>query len=47
MRRTAGYSWTDHKTYTEVAKELNITPVLEKNIGLQEKLDTKRKYNAS
>jgi hypothetical protein len=22
--------WTDHKTNTEIAKELNITPVLEK-----------------
>jgi hypothetical protein len=30
MRRTAGYIWTDHKTNTEVAKELNITPVLDK-----------------
>jgi hypothetical protein len=28
--RTAGYTWTDHKTNTEIAKELNITPVLEK-----------------
>jgi hypothetical protein len=26
MRRTAGYTWTDHKTNTEIAKELNITP---------------------
>jgi hypothetical protein len=30
MRRKAGYTWTDHKTYTEIAKELNITPVLDK-----------------
>jgi len=22
MRRTAGYSWTDHKTNTQIAKEL-------------------------
>jgi hypothetical protein len=22
MRRTAGYTWTDHKTNTEIAKEL-------------------------
>jgi hypothetical protein len=28
MRRTAGYTWTDHKTNTETVKELNITPVL-------------------
>jgi hypothetical protein len=25
MRRTAGYTWTDYKTNTEIAKELNIT----------------------
>jgi hypothetical protein len=30
MRRTAGYTWTDHKTNTEIAKELNIIPVLDK-----------------
>ena len=30
FRTTAGYSWTDHKTKTETAKELNITPVLDK-----------------
>jgi hypothetical protein len=29
-RKTAGYSWTGYKTNTEIAKELNITPVLEK-----------------
>jgi hypothetical protein len=27
MRITAGYTWTDHKTNTEIAEELNITPV--------------------
>ena len=26
MRRTAGYTWTDHKTNTQIAKELKITP---------------------
>jgi hypothetical protein len=26
-RITAGYAWTDHKTNTETAKELNITAV--------------------
>jgi hypothetical protein len=26
MRRTAGYTGTDQKTNTEIAKELNITP---------------------
>jgi hypothetical protein len=30
MRRTAGYTWTDHKTNTEMEKELNITPVSDK-----------------
>jgi hypothetical protein len=30
MRRTAGCTWTDHKTNTEIAEELNITPVLGK-----------------
>jgi hypothetical protein len=29
-RTTAGYTWTDHKTDTETAKELNITLVLDK-----------------
>jgi hypothetical protein len=27
IRRTAGCTWTDHKTNTETATELNITPV--------------------
>jgi hypothetical protein len=30
MIKTAGYTWTDYKTKTEIAKELNITPVLYK-----------------
>jgi hypothetical protein len=30
MRRTAGDTWRDRKTNTEIAKELNITPVLDK-----------------
>jgi len=30
MRRTAGYNWTDYKTNTQIAKELKITPILEK-----------------
>jgi hypothetical protein len=30
MRSTAGYTWTDHKTNTEIEKELNITLVLDK-----------------
>jgi len=30
MRRTAGYTWTDYKTSAQIAKELNITPILDK-----------------
>jgi len=30
MRRTAGYTWTDHKTNIQIAKELKITPILDK-----------------
>jgi hypothetical protein len=33
VRRTAGYIWTDHKTNTEIAKELNITQILVKIQG--------------
>ena len=29
MRKTAGYTWTDYKTNTQITKELNITPILE------------------
>jgi hypothetical protein len=28
-RKTAGYTWTDYKTNTEIAKELNIIPDLD------------------
>jgi hypothetical protein len=30
LRRTAGYTWTDYKTNSRIAKELEITPVLDK-----------------
>ena len=30
MRRTAGYTWTDDKTNAQIAKELKITPNLDK-----------------
>jgi len=30
MRRTAGYTWTYHKTNKQIAKELKITPILDK-----------------
>jgi hypothetical protein len=29
-RRTAGYIWTDYKTNSQTAKELKITPTLDK-----------------
>jgi hypothetical protein len=30
MRRTAGFTWTDYRTNTQIAKELKITPVLDR-----------------
>jgi hypothetical protein len=30
MRRTAGNTWADHKTNTQIAKELKITQTLDK-----------------
>jgi hypothetical protein len=42
MRRTAGYTWTDYKTNTQIAKDLKITR-LGQITGIQEKLDTTRK----
>jgi hypothetical protein len=30
VRRTAGYTWTDYKINTKIAKELKITPVLDR-----------------
>ena len=30
MRRTAGYTWTDYKTNGQIAKDLKITPILDK-----------------
>jgi hypothetical protein len=30
MRRKAGYIWTDYKTNTQIAKELKITPILDR-----------------
>jgi hypothetical protein len=29
MRSSAGYTWTDYKTNSHIAKELEITPVLD------------------
>jgi hypothetical protein len=30
MRRTAGYTWTDYKTNTQITEELKIPPVVDK-----------------
>jgi len=30
MRRTAGYTWTGYKTNSQIAKDLKITPILDK-----------------
>ena len=30
LRRTAGYTWTDYKTNTQITKEVKITPILDK-----------------
>jgi hypothetical protein len=34
MRRTAGYIWTDYKTNAQIAKELKITPILDRITGI-------------
>jgi len=30
MRKTAGHIWTNYKTNAQIAKELKITPILDK-----------------
>jgi len=30
MKRAAGFTWTDYKTNAQIAKELKITPILDK-----------------
>jgi hypothetical protein len=30
MRRTDGYTWTDYKTNAQIAKDLKITPILDR-----------------
>jgi len=47
VRRTAEYTWTDYKTNAQIAKELKITQIFIQITGLQEKLDTTCKQNAS
>jgi len=44
MRKTTGFTWTDYKTKTKIAKELNKTQ-FSKNTGLQKKLVAKYKQN--
>jgi hypothetical protein len=29
VRKTTGYAWTDHKTNTDIAKELHVNPGLD------------------
>jgi len=38
IRRTAGYTWTDYKTNTQITKELKITPILDKLLEYKRKL---------
>ena len=47
MRITAGYTWTDYKTNVQITKELKITSIFGQITGIQEKLDTTCKQNAS
>ena len=37
MRRKGGYTWTDHKTNTQITKELKITPILDKLLEYKRK----------
>ena len=37
MRRTAGYTGTDYRTNTQIAKELKITPILDKLLEYKRK----------
>ena len=37
MRRTSGYTRTDYKTITQIAKELKITPILDKLLEYKKK----------
>jgi hypothetical protein len=40
MRRTTGYTWTDHKTKYRDCGEIKYNRSFGQNTGLQEKLDT-------
>jgi len=37
MRRTAGYTWTDYRTNTQIAKELKISSILHKLLEYKRK----------
>jgi hypothetical protein len=43
VTRTAGYTWADYKTNAQIAKELEITPILDKLLEYKKKLDIKCK----
>jgi hypothetical protein len=47
IRKTAGYIWTDCKTNTEFAKELNISQVLDIIQNCRKKFDTAYEQNTS
>jgi hypothetical protein len=36
MRRTAGYTWNDYKRNAQIAKEIKITPILDKLLEYKE-----------
>jgi len=40
MRRTAGYTWTDHKTNAQICKGVKNNTKFGQISGIQEKLDT-------
>ena len=40
MRRTAGYTWTDHKTNAQIYKGVKNNTKFGQISGIQEKLDT-------
>ena len=37
MRRRAGYTWTDYKTNAQIAKDVTITPILDKLLEYKRK----------
>jgi len=37
MRRTAGYTWTDYRTNTQITKELKTSPILDKLLEYKRK----------